>query len=203
MNSIAREELIILIISMMEIALNNIAKDPELMADVLDKAKSIDDWLQEKLGNINKPNTEESIQLAIETSIARDKETICSIVAVITTLYATRSVVRGANIGGTLLKEFGEDIFPHIAEHELRYAKHVNTKIKEHIQLSILNSFDETMSKYDFDKYVDFSNLGTQAGYCYWTSASYVSVHGLTKMLLNHGPRVLKSIKSLLRMSVT
>ncbi|WP_134694690.1 hypothetical protein [Aeromonas taiwanensis] len=203
MNSIAKKELIILIVSIMENALNNLAKDPELMADILDKAKSIDDWLQEKLGCINKPNTEESIKLAIETSIARDKETICSIIAVITTLYATRSVVRGANIGGTLLKEFGEDVFPHIAEHELRYAKHVNPQIKEHIQLYVLDSFDETMSKYDFDKHVDFSKLGIQAGYSYWASASCVSVHGLTKILLSHGPRALKAIKSLLRMSVT
>ncbi len=195
----AKKELALLFISLMEEALEQISNDPELMSGLLDRAQSVDDWLQEKLGKVNTPKAEESIQLAIETSVVRDKRTICSIIAVITTLYTTRNVVRGANVGGTLLNEFGDDVFPHIDSRELRFAKPVNPKLKTNIEYTITNSFDETLAKYDFQQYADFANVGSGQGYASWTSASYVGVYGFTKMLLNFGPQVLRAVKSILR----
>ncbi|MFM5568730.1 hypothetical protein ACET8I_19575 [Aeromonas veronii] len=83
-------KLALLIIALMERAMKEISQNPELRGSILDGAQNIDDWLQEKLGNVSRPSTKDSVALAIETSVVRDRDTICSIIAVITTLYATK-----------------------------------------------------------------------------------------------------------------
>lgn len=189
----AEIKLALLIISLMERALEEIAKNQELRSSILEGAQNIDDWLQEKRGKINRRTTVESITLAINTSVVRDKDTICSIIAVITTLYATRKVTRGAHVGGTLRKFFGENVFPHIDERELRFAKPVNEKVYEHILESVSDSFLDVMKKYDFKKYADFSNVNS--GYGTWAATSYISVHSLAKAILDFGSNILKVLK--------
>ncbi|CAJ1900589.1 hypothetical protein [Aeromonas jandaei] len=189
----AEIKLALLIISLMERALEEIAKNQELRSSILEGAQNIDDWLQEKRGKINRRTTVESITLAINTSVVRDKDTICSIIAVITTLYATRKVTRGAHVGGTLRKSFGENVFPHIDERELRFAKPVNEKVYEHILESVSDSFLDVMKQYDFKKYADFSNVNS--GYGTWAATSYISVHGLAKAILYFGSNILKVLK--------
>ncbi|WP_368163660.1 hypothetical protein [Aeromonas sp. R6-2] len=192
----AEIKLTLLIISLMERALEEIAKNQELRSSILEGAQNIDDWLQEKRGKINRRTTVESITLAINTSVVRDKNTICSIIAVITTLYATRKITRGAHVGGTLRKFFGENVFPHIDEKELRFAKPVNEKVYEHILESVSDSFLDVMKQYDFKKYADFSNVNS--GYGTWAATSYIGVHGLAKAILDFGSGTLKTLKELI-----
>lgn len=189
-------ELALLIITLMERAMKEISQNPELRGSILDGAQNIDDWLQEKLGKVRRPSTTESVMLAIETSVVRDHDTICSIIAVITTLYATRKVTRGAHVGGTLRKYFGEDIFPHIDERELRFAKPVNENVYNYVMKSVSESFLDVMKEYDFKKYADFSNV--DSGYGTWAAASYLGVYGLTKTLLDYGADILIVFKTLL-----
>lgn len=189
-------QLAIAITNIMKLALERIAKDPKMVESLLDKAQSVDDWLQVKLNRVSQPNTIESIQLAMNTSIVRDQETICSIIAMITTLYATQNVVRGANVGGTLLENFGSDVFPHIHKRELRYAKPVDEKTYDYLVGVIHETFPEEIKKYDFKKHADFSDIGP--GCSSWATISCVSVHGLTKILLDYGPVALAAIKSFL-----
>ncbi|MEH8199769.1 hypothetical protein [Aeromonas allosaccharophila] len=189
-------ELALLIITLMERAMKEISQNPELRGSILDGAQNIDDWLQEKLGNVSRPSTKESVALAIDTSVVRDRDTICSIIAVITTLYATRKVTRGAHVGGTLRKYFGEDVFPHIDERELRFAKPVNENVYNYVLKSVNESFFDVMKEYDFKKYADFSKV--DSGYGTWAVTSCSAVHGLTKTLLNYGPDILSFLKTLL-----
>ena len=187
----------LLIISLMEKALEKVSQSPELRDSILDRSQNIDDWLQEKIGVVNKPSTTESITLAIDTSVVRDKDTICSIIAVITTIYATGEVTRGAHVGGTLRKFFGEDVFPHIDERELRFAKPVNEKVYGHVLKNVSETFFDVIKDYDFKKHADFSNVNS--GYGTWAGVSYVSVHGLTKALLDFGPTILKALREFLK----
>ncbi|TVP12695.1 hypothetical protein [Shewanella sp. KCT] len=194
-------QLALLIISLMERAMEEISQKPELRDSILDGAQNIDDWLQEKLGKVSRPSTAKSVTLAIDTSVVRDQDTICSIIAVITTLYATRKVTRGAHVGGTLRKHFGEDVFPHIDERELRFAKPVNEKVYNHVLESVSESFLDIMKEYDFKKYSDFSNV--DSGYRTWAATSYIGTHGLAKALLDYGPNILSILKTFLNFKST
>ena len=165
---------------------------------VLNKAQNIADWIQEKCGKVSKRNLQESIQLAINSSIVRDEDTMCRIIATITTLYATQKINRGAIVGGTLLKEFGTETFPHIKERELRFAKELNNQVFEHVLKSISKSYKEKISEFNFKKNVDYSDINIANSS--WTTVPMVSTKGFIWLLMNYGFEVVKAIKIFFKM---
>lgn len=188
--------LVMIFVDMAENALSKIADNPEYREELLTATQSIDDWVQEKLGKTNKRTLQESIQLAMDTSIVRDKETICAIIAVVSTLYATSSSLRGAVVGGTLLARFGEGVFPHINKQEIRFAKPVNEKLYSYFFKHNNSSYKTALKDFDFKKHADFSNIGV--GLSSWGAISLFNARGIMEILLNYGPRILKAIKRFL-----
>lgn len=139
-------------------ALKELAKSEEAQQYILTGAQSIDDWIQVKTGNVSNRNLEETIQLALDSTVLRDDKTIQQIISIITTLYATTNVNRGAIVGGTLLKEFGSDVFPHIDEKELRFAVPINQNLLKHVSQIVEKTYSELMTKYDLKNYATFSD---------------------------------------------
>lgn len=186
------------ILAVVEIALEELANDKELQSQVLNGAETVADWLQVKCGKVSKRSMEESIQLAMDTSVVRDEPTICEIISTITTLYATNEIERGAIVGGTLLSKFGDEIFPHIDKRELRFSRKINLTIYEHVLISVKNSFHEKMQNYDFKEYADFSNIngvGTS-----WVTTSAYSYQSKLQFIMNHGLTAFKFIKNLIKL---
>ncbi|MEX9880990.1 hypothetical protein AB7X05_05320 [Providencia rettgeri] len=106
-------------LKLFERIITNLANDEVLRGKFEENGKSVMDFLQVNLGKVSKRSESEEIFLAINSSNKQDKETLCEIVAVITTLFTTCKIERGAQVGGTLLAEFGDKVYPHIAEREL------------------------------------------------------------------------------------
>ncbi|PAX55235.1 hypothetical protein [Brunnivagina elsteri] len=187
------------LLDIIEYALKNLADDKNLQKKLVGTTQEIADWLQVTLGKVSKPDIQESIQLALKTSIVRDEETICQIMAAIATLYATEDINRGAIVGGTLLKKFGKDTFPHIDEREIRFAKEINPIIFNHLLASMRESFQEKMKEFDFQKYADFSDINSFSSSS-WFLTSLTSVHtNPLYILANYGYEVFKMIRDYFR----
>lgn len=143
-------------LKLFERIITNLANDEVLRGKFEENGKSVMDFLQVNLGKVSKRSESEEIFLAINSSNKQDKETLCEIVAVITTLFTTCKIERGAQIGGTLLAEFGDKVYPHIAERELRYKLPVNAGIKRKAYNMAMNEFDNIMKENDIS---DISEL--------------------------------------------
>ncbi|WP_272575186.1 hypothetical protein [Providencia sp. PROV273] len=143
-------------LKLFERIITNLANDEVLRSKFEENGKSIMDFLQVNLGKVSKRSESEEIFLAINSSDRQDKETLCEIVAVITTLFTTCKIERGAQVGGTLLAEFGDKVYPHIAERELRYKLPVNAGIKRKAYNMAMNDFDNIMKENDIS---DISEL--------------------------------------------
>ncbi len=194
---VINQEYLKIFLDIAEYALRKLANDEELQKVVLNKAQNIADWIQIKCGKVSKRNLQESIQLAINSSIVRDEDIICRIIATITTLYATQEINRGALVGGTLLKEFGTETFPHIKERELRFAKKLNNQVFEHVLKSISKSYKEEISKFNFKKNVDYSDINIANSS--WITTSGFSNKGFIWLLMNYGFEVVNTIKVFLK----
>ncbi len=136
-------------LKLFERAITNLANDEELRGKFEENGKSIMDFFQVNFGKVSKRSESEEIFLAINSAGKQDKDVLCNIVAVITTLFITCEIKRGAQIGGTLLAEFGNEIYPHIAERELRYKLPVNAGIKRKLYNLTVSNFDEIMKEND------------------------------------------------------
>lgn len=186
---------VIVLLDIIECALQELAKDADLQAQLVNKSQEFADWVQVRLGRVSRPDLQESIQLALNTSVVRDEETICQIMATIATLYATEDIHRGAIVGGTLLSRFGKDTFPHIDEREIRFAKEINPIIFDHLILDIQESFREKIKDFDFKKYADFSDLKTSGSS--WVATSLTSVNSNPIYLIaNYGHKIFAVLRN-------
>ncbi len=184
-----------ILLDIIEYSLENLSRDQDLQEKLADKGQDLADWLQVRLGEVNRPDLQESLQLALDTSVVRDEETICQIMATIATLYATEDVNRGAIVGGTLLKKFGTDTFPHVNEREIRFAKEVNPVIFNYLLLEMRESFREKIKYFDFKKYADFSDLNVSGNS--WVATSLTSANNSPIYLIaNYGQKVFAVLKS-------
>ena len=189
MNKILVEALL----QLASVALDKLEKDEELQDKVISKFRGIADLIQEKSGRVNIYDMDTAIQLSLDTAIKRDKETICQVLSVITTLYATTDVKRGAICGGTLLKFFGEDVFPHIDPRELRFAKHINDKVYKNVLATVEANFDEKVSNYLIKDYADFSNI-QQPTSCYWGTTD--AIEGILRSMMKNGSKIFSFVKN-------
>jgi len=174
------------------IALEKLENDEELQDKVIDKFRGLADFIQEKSGNVNIHDLDTAIQLSFDTAVKRDQETICEILAVITTLYATTDVKRGAICGGTLLKHFGDDIFPHIDSRELRFACDINIKIYQNVLKTVQDNFDDKVSEFMVKDYADFSSISATSSY--WASTDIIG--NILKPVMQNGSKIFKTVKS-------
>lgn len=140
-------------------ALKNLADNEDAQEYIRLGTQSIDDFIQEKIGKVSKRSPEDAIQLAINTSRERDDRTIQRIISVITVLYATHEVSRGAIVGGTLLKEFGENVYPHINKKELRFAVPINQKLLQYVSNDVEKIYKQLKSKYNINEYADYTDV--------------------------------------------
>ncbi|WP_283393088.1 hypothetical protein [Photobacterium phosphoreum] len=179
------------LLQLASVALDKLEKDEELQDKVISKFRGIADLIQEKSGRVNVHDMDTAIQLSLDTAIKRDKETMCQVLSVITTLYATTDVKRGAISGGTLLKFFGEDVFPHIDQRELRFAKHINDKVYKNVLATIEANFDEKVSNYLVKDYADFSNVQPRGTIC--------AIEGILRPVMKNGSKIFNFIKNVNR----
>lgn len=191
-------EYINMLLLVVEEALTYISNDPILKNKILSESINIDDWIQLKLGKVSKRSQKEAIELAIKTSVVKDKDTICRIIALITTLYATNTIERGAELGGTLLKEFGRDIFPHINNNELRFAKNINREIYQAVLMRVNNSFESYVRAFNF-KADDFINKTSYTNA--WNATSIVGVYGISYLLITYGAKFIRNIRMFIGLS--
>lgn len=167
-------------LKLFERIITNLANDEVLRSKFEENGKSIMDFLQVNFGNVSKRSEEEEIFLAINSSDKQDKETLCEIVAVITTLFITCKIERGAQVGGTLLAEFGDKVYPHIAERELRYKLAVNAGIKRKAYNMAMNDFDNIMKENDISDIGELrekmknKNFGVSSGSMVSSSLGFV-----------------------------
>lgn len=167
-------------LKLFERIITNLANDEVLRSKFEENGKSIMDFLQVNFGNVSKRSEEEEIFLAINSSDKQDKETLCEIVAVITTLFITCKIERGAQVGGTLLAEFGDKVYPHIAERELRYKLAVNAGIKRKAYNMAMNDFDNIMKENDISdigelrEKIKNKNFGVSSGSMVSSSLGFV-----------------------------
>ncbi|MBM7070668.1 hypothetical protein JQC92_01245 [Shewanella sp. 202IG2-18] len=187
-----------LLMSIAEKALLELSQNEELQEKVLLNVRGIADWIQEKLGKVNKHDLEIAIQLALYSAIKRDKETVCEILSVITALYAVDDVRRGAVTGGTLLQYFGDDVFPHIDKRELRFAVTINEKILAHISDSVASEFDKTIEQYQLKEYATFEGVSASG---YSSAVWDTSFDKYAKSMMRHGHSVFKAVKSAINFS--
>lgn len=183
------------ILAIAEAALSEIDESDQLKKSILDKCQFADDWLQLKSGRVSQRNLQDAIVLAINTSIVRDKNKICEIIATITTLYACNQIGRGADVGGTLLERFGSSVFPHIKKEEIRFAKAVDADVYDFTLTAVISNFDERMKLYDF------KNSNIEGAGASWTAVSCFSIQGFGYILLNHGLDAVKAIRRLIGFS--
>ena len=174
------------------VALDKLEKDKELQDKVISKFRGIADLIQEKSGRVNVHDMDTAIQLSLDTAIKRDRETMCQVLSVITTLYATTDVKRGAICGGTLLKFFGEDVFPHIDQRELRFAKNINDKVYKNVLATVEANFDEKVSNYLVKDYADFSNVQPTSSYWGTTDA----IEGILRPVMKNGSKIFNFVKN-------
>lgn len=180
------------LLAIAEQCLIKISNDESLKQSILDKCQSADDWLQVKLGQVNKRTLRDAIELAVNTSIVRDEETICAIIATVSTLYACGQVERGADVGGTLLQKFGQETFPHIDIRELRFAKPINETIYNLCMEEAKEKFSETMKSYDFKR------LSTDEIKNTWAGTTCLGVHGTAWLAIHHGADIIKYLRKIL-----
>ncbi|MFM2589705.1 hypothetical protein [Vibrio sp. TBV020] len=176
-------------------ALAKLEKDEELQDQVISKFQGLADLIQEKTGNVNIHDIDTAIQLSFDTAVKRDKQTICEILSVITTLYATTDVKRGAICGGTLLKFFGEDVFPHIDKRELRFAKPINQKVYQNVLATVSANFDEQVSDYLIKDYADFSKVTPNSSGYFGTTGG--AIDSLLRPVMQNGSSIFKFVKSI------
>jgi len=176
------------VLNLVGLALKKLASDKELQNKVLKGSQSVDDWMQEARGNVNSYSLEDAIQIALSTSQKRDKDTICRVIAIITTLYCSHEVSRSAICGGTLLKYLGEDVFPHIDEKELRFAKELNSKIIESIATQVSGGYEEYLGEYIVNDSVDYSLLPPPL-------TSQLVIQPLAKPFVQHGASIFGMIR--------
>jgi hypothetical protein len=185
---------VIILLDILEYSLKSLSNDQDLQKELTEKSQDVADWLQVRIGKVSKPDLEESIQLALNTSVVRDEETVCQIMAAIATLHATEDVCRGAIVGGTLLKRFGHDTFPHINKREIRFAKEINPVIFSHILPEIRESFREKIKEFDFKKYADFSDLNSPGSS--WIGVSVVVGASPLYLIANYGYKVFAILRN-------
>jgi len=172
-----------------------ISNDPALKQSILGKCQNADDWLQVRLGQVNKRTLRDAIELAIATSTVRDENTMLDIIATISALYACDQVERGADVGGALLKKFGQEVFPHIDIKELRFAKSINEAAFEICLKVAKEKFPEIMSDYDFKR------LSPEEIRSSWAATSCIGIHGVGWMILNYGLDLIQAIRKIVRFS--
>jgi len=144
-------------------ALRDLANNDKAQQSILLSAQTVDDFIQVKMGNVSNRSLEEAIEMALTVSVVRDDQTLQKIISVITTLYATTEINRGAIVGGTLLKEFGSTVFPHIDKKELRFAKPINKKLLNYISGTVKESFTDYKAEYNVKDFADYSNCSMAA----------------------------------------
>ncbi len=178
------------VLTLVELALKKLSRDENMQKKAARGAQSVDDWIQQARGNVNTYSIEEAIQTALSTSIKRDQETICRIISVITLLYFTHEVPRGAICGGTLLKYLGTETFPHINDRQLRFAKDLSEPAIDNLTSVVMSDYDDVLGKYTVNNSVDYSVHS--AGI-----TSRVAVHSLTMPLVKHGASIFSFIRRL------
>ena len=139
-------------------ALRTLANNEEVQYTIQSYTQKLDDFIQVKMGKVSHRSLEEAIEMAITVSAIRDDKTLQKIISLVTTLYATTEINRGAIVGGTLLKELGSNIFPHIDKKELRFAKPINKKLLNSISITVKELFISYKAKYNLKEFADYSN---------------------------------------------
>jgi hypothetical protein len=177
------------LLSLAGLALKELSQNIELQDKVIVNVQALVDWLQEKSGRVNVHALEKAVQVAFDTAIKRDRDTMCQILALITSLYATHNVSRGAICGGTLLNFFGEDIFPHIDKRELRFAKEINQNVYDHVLSTIQADFDNKIESYQISGYADFTETTL-------INSSSVAVDGFLRPVMKQGYTFFNIIKT-------
>lgn len=185
-------KLIQALLKVVEITLEEISKNEELQDKIIINAQNFSDWLQEKTGNINQHSIDDAIQISFNSSVKRDEETLCSILVIITALYATHDVNRGAITGGTLLKYLGKDVFPHIEEKELRFSKTIEPAILEHVTESIKSDFHNKIKSYDINKHASFEGISPEM-------TRTIVLDSSLKTLMKHSYKVFRFVKPFLK----
>jgi len=120
-------------------------KNPEVqkkIVDILPIPRGVKDFIKENTGLVNKHSLEVAIELALKTCTCEDKEKQQVIMAFISALYHDNQIKRAAQVGGSLLKRFGNDYFPEIKEKELRYALDVSKQSEEFYLEKIKNKWN-------------------------------------------------------------
>ena len=146
---------------LIQLALNlseKVMSDPDLQEELKHQTGNLLDFLQVTTGNVNLRSQQEAIELALKTCIRKDPESQLQVTAYVTALYLQydqqnlvgggwsvtaipvklpgmlqKQGLRGAQVGGSLLKHFGRTYFPHIADRELKYALDVDPQLLKHI----------------------------------------------------------------------
>lgn len=178
------------ILSLVDIALKQLSKNEKLQQKAMNGAQRTDDRLQQFLGNVNTYTLEEAIQTAISTAVIRDKETTSKIIAIVSILYFTNRVPRGAICAGTLLKYIGCDTFPHIDEKELRFAKELNIASIEAVTGNVMENYDEALGDYNVAESVDYSALHAPA-------ASQAAIQNIANPVIKHGSTVFSIVNKI------
>jgi|GEM_PF-6025517 len=147
---------------LIQLALNlseKVMSDPDLQEELKHQTGNLLDFLQVTTGNVNLRSQQEAIELALKTCIRKDPKSQLQVTAYVTALYLQygqqnlvgggwsgpavtlvklpgmlqQKGLRGAQVGGSLLKHFGRTYFPHIADRELKYALDVDPQLLKHI----------------------------------------------------------------------
>ena len=139
-----------------------VMSDPDIQRELKNKTGQFLDFLQVATGNVNLRSPQEAIELALKTCIRQDPASQLQVVAYVTALYlqygqqnlvgisGTPALIpgkladifqqkglRGAKVGGSLLKHFGRSYFPHIADRELKYALDVDPELLSYVQTEL------------------------------------------------------------------
>ncbi len=112
----------------------DIIKNKEKREKLLELLKPLkvnaESFIKSKVGKINKESLDEAIEIALEKCTKKDNENQIRITAFLTSLYKLHKIERGAQVGGSLLKRFGESWFPAIKKRELSYSFDVDRDIE-------------------------------------------------------------------------
>ncbi len=90
-------------------------------------------------GRVNLDSQQKAIEKACQLCIRKSEEEQRRVVAFVAALYLQHGgqIERAAQVGGSLRKKFGVSWFPHVAEHELRFALDVDPELEGFVEALI------------------------------------------------------------------
>lgn len=114
--------------------------DPQFRKQAYNAGVKILDYIQVSTGNVNLNSPEKAIEIAVDTCIRKDTDSLARVVSFVTALYLQHDIERAAQVGGSLLKRFGKSWFPHIKNRELRFAAEVDSELEDYLYNQIVKT---------------------------------------------------------------